>query len=402
MRARTLAECGDAVRAPGCAPRRVVPRSRAAPGAASRRPSCAAPRAGVALVVVAVALPDPRLVVVEQLERADPLRRLPEVAPGDQQPGRAAVVGLERRSVVGVGDQDVVVEQRRERQVRRVAAVGVDEHVRVAPGRGRARSTRSRTRTPRHVVSNFDQRVTQWRSVVSSVCGSARSSPERSAKGASASPCTDSDQVSVAARGVGPIERTGTSGRRLTGRQALRIDAELGGAALAAVREELGGEGRHATRTVAFARRALRLRRGPDPVALGDESDDVAHDPRDLEVLRRVDRGDAGGLAAAATSASGMIPPTTTGTSTPRVAQRVDDAGISSRCEPERIDRPTTWTPSWTRRRGDLRRRQADALVDDVHARVACANGDLLGAVGVAVEAGLADEDLRAGGRAPR
>ena len=44
---------------------------------------------------------------------------------------------------------------------------------------------------------------------------------------------------------------------------------------------------------------------------------------------------------------------------------------------------------------GDLRRREADALVDDVHADVARADGDLLGAVGVAVEAGLADEDLR-------
>ena len=47
------------------------------------------------------------------------------------------------------------------------------------------------------------------------------------------------------------------------------------------------------------------------------------------------------------------------------------------------------------RRGGDLRGRQADALVDDVHARVARAHGDLLGAVGVPVEARLADEDLR-------
>jgi hypothetical protein len=44
----------------------------------------------------------------------------------------------------------------------------------------------------------------------------------------------------------------------------------------------------------------------------------------------------------------------------------------------------------------DLLRRQADALVDDLHARVAGAHGDLLGAVGMAVEAGLADEQLDA------
>ncbi len=47
------------------------------------------------------------------------------------------------------------------------------------------------------------------------------------------------------------------------------------------------------------------------------------------------------------------------------------------------------------RRGGDLRGGQADPFIDDVHARVARAHRDLLGAVRVAVEAGLADEDLR-------
>jgi hypothetical protein len=47
-------------------------------------------------------------------------------------------------------------------------------------------------------------------------------------------------------------------------------------------------------------------------------------------------------------------------------------------------------------RRGcDLRGRQADALVDDVHAGVAGPHGDLLGAVGVPVQARLADQDLQ-------
>src|SRR5215207_10689006 len=44
----------------------------------------------------------------------------------------------------------------------------------------------------------------------------------------------------------------------------------------------------------------------------------------------------------------------------------------------------------------DLRRRETDAFVDDLHADVAGAHGDLLGTVGVAVEAGLADEELDA------
>src|SRR5262249_1280561 len=48
------------------------------------------------------------------------------------------------------------------------------------------------------------------------------------------------------------------------------------------------------------------------------------------------------------------------------------------------------------RRSGDLRRGQANPLVYDVHARVARADRDLLGAVGVTVEARLADQDLGA------
>ena len=40
-------------------------------------------------------------------------------------------------------------------------------------------------------------------------------------------------------------------------------------------------------------------------------------------------------------------------------------------------------------------RRQANALVGDVHATIAGAGRDLLGAVGMAVEAGLADEEFQ-------
>ena len=48
------------------------------------------------------------------------------------------------------------------------------------------------------------------------------------------------------------------------------------------------------------------------------------------------------------------------------------------------------------RRGGDLLRGQPDALVDHLHADVAGADGDLLGAVRVPVEAGLADQDPQA------
>jgi hypothetical protein len=47
------------------------------------------------------------------------------------------------------------------------------------------------------------------------------------------------------------------------------------------------------------------------------------------------------------------------------------------------------------RRVDDLARGQADALIGDVHPAVARAEGDLLGAVGMTVEARLADEELQ-------
>ena len=91
-----------------------------------------------------------------------------------------------------------------------------------------------------------------------------------------------------------------------------------------------------------------------------------------------------------------MIPPTTTGISSPPASRSASiTSGISERCEPERIESPITCTPSSTALRAICAGREADALVDDVHADVARADGDLLGAVGVPVEAGLADEDLR-------
>ena len=44
----------------------------------------------------------------------------------------------------------------------------------------------------------------------------------------------------------------------------------------------------------------------------------------------------------------------------------------------------------------DLGRGQADALVDDLHSRIPCLDGDLLGAVRMAVEPRLADQNLEA------
>src|SRR4026208_397916 len=93
---------------------------RAAPGAAAaRRPASSAalflPR--ISVVVVAVALPEAELVVVEELQTADPLRALPEIALGDEQAERIAVLRLERLAVERVREQDVVVIEDGQRQV---------------------------------------------------------------------------------------------------------------------------------------------------------------------------------------------------------------------------------------------------------------------------------------------
>jgi hypothetical protein len=63
----------------------------------------------IGVVVVAVALPEARLVVVEQLEPAQPLGALPEVAIRNDQAQRSPVVGRERLAVGLVGEQRVLV-----------------------------------------------------------------------------------------------------------------------------------------------------------------------------------------------------------------------------------------------------------------------------------------------------
>src|SRR4051812_38377986 len=86
----------------------------------------------VAVVVVPVGLPEPGLVVQAQLDPSQPLRALPEVEMGDEQPGRPAVLGLERLAVVLVRHPRLALPYVVEREVRRVAAVAEREDVRGA------------------------------------------------------------------------------------------------------------------------------------------------------------------------------------------------------------------------------------------------------------------------------
>src|SRR3954465_8196756 len=82
----------------------------------------------VRVVVVAVALPEPRLVAREELQAAQPLRALPEVTRRDDEPERPPVVGLERFAVGFPRDQRLVVLERLERDVGREALLRLGEH----------------------------------------------------------------------------------------------------------------------------------------------------------------------------------------------------------------------------------------------------------------------------------
>src|SRR3954471_15116024 len=86
------------------------------------------PRVGV--VILAVPLPEAELVVVEELEPADPLGALPEVALRDEEAERVAVLELERLATERVRQHHVVVVEHAQRQVRRVALLGVGDDVR--------------------------------------------------------------------------------------------------------------------------------------------------------------------------------------------------------------------------------------------------------------------------------
>ena len=94
-----------------------------------------------------------------------------------------------------------------------------------------------------------------------------------------------------------------------------------------------------------------------------------------------------------------MMPPTTTGASTPSARSRREHLGdeleVAAR-QDRQADHVDVLVAS---RRGDLLGRQPDAGVHDLHAGVACRHGDLLGAIRVAVEPRLRHEEARRAAR---
>src|SRR4051794_29521203 len=76
---------------------------------------------GIAAVVIAVALPESLLVVVEQGEPGDPLRALPEIQMRYEQPHGSTVIGGQRRAFVAERDPRLAVGHVGQRQVLRIA-----------------------------------------------------------------------------------------------------------------------------------------------------------------------------------------------------------------------------------------------------------------------------------------
>src|SRR5215207_8239121 len=119
----------DDVLEPASKPVAVGPQIRAGHGCLPSRSVAPEPllAPGVAVVVVAEALPEARLVGVQQLDPADPLGALPQIQVGDQPPRRAAVLGLQVLAVVAECDPGLVVGQVLQGQVGAVAAIGLGE-----------------------------------------------------------------------------------------------------------------------------------------------------------------------------------------------------------------------------------------------------------------------------------
>ncbi len=129
--------------------------------------------------------------------------------------------------------------------------------------------------------------------------------------------------------------------------------------------------------------------------ALGEQLDDLAHDPVDVEVLRRVDPRDAG-LAQRGDVGEGDDAADHDRGIDAVLAQQPHGLGDQLEVRAGE-DRKADDVDVLVARRGrDLLGREADALVDHLHADITGTNRDLLGAVGMPVEPGLADEDARA------
>src|SRR3954468_741466 len=83
---------------------------------------------GVAAVVIAVALPEARLIHGGELDPAEPLRALPRVEARHDEAQRVAVLGRERLAVGAKCQQAIVALRELDRRVRGEAVLAVRDH----------------------------------------------------------------------------------------------------------------------------------------------------------------------------------------------------------------------------------------------------------------------------------
>src|SRR5215467_14811977 len=132
---------------------------------------------------------------------------------------------------------------------------------------------------------------------------------------------------------------------------------------------------------------------------LGEAShqpDDVVHDGIELEVLGRVDGGDAETLQGCRVLRRDDAPHHHGDIVEAFLAHAAHHLADQRHVAARQYRQAYHVHRFFSRRADDLRRGEPYALVDDLHATIPCAHGDLLGTVGVAVEARLADEELDA------
>src|SRR5215216_857725 len=166
---------------------------------------------GVAVVVIAQALPEAGLVLVQQLNPADPLGALPEVQVRHEQPRRAAMLGLQLLTVVAERDPGLVDGQVLQRQIAAVAAVRLRQR---EAGAGLHPSSRVSSDTPSQLVPSLDQWVTQWMSTVIGSLGRLRKAAQSQRCWSPVSLEMVNSHSARSMSGVGPADRTGKSSTR--------------------------------------------------------------------------------------------------------------------------------------------------------------------------------------------
>ena len=126
----------------------------------------------------------------------------------------------------------------------------------------------------------------------------------------------------------------------------------------------------------------------------GCEFGDVAHDPTEFVVLGRVHTGHAHGRKPGAVLL-GDDSAENDGRIDADIGETLQDVGHEREVRAAQDRQPDHVGILVSRGRCDLLRSEPDAAVDDFHPGIAGSDGDLLGAVRVAVETGLGDEEPR-------